>query len=1138
MTDTSGVDSTPSWYQSNYAQSIVNESKSTSVINVGSIISGGSCNLTTIVSGSDSSGGLPIQIATNSTNTGYFVYRVAISGSAWGAWQQMGPEVVQGGGSSQVPQGGTSIQGPQGPAGQSVWFYPYDRGASRPGSYWSDLKPTPTTANPPKVGDTIIDLVGNIYQITNVVVGTADTGGGTFDYGPMLTNIKGPQGDNIAIGTNLYTDTKNFDDLSSWVVAGGDPSSYWTKTTDTYNGFAVIQTTQDWNGLSQYVPVKNGDTLTYSAYVRNTSGTGTSSIYWELNYNPEGGYNSATTNVTGNTVTITDSWQRVSGTVVATSDGYLRPKLERTNNNTNTLQIAGIKVEKGSVATDWCPNPMEILIQSDYARIQATIGALGGKLADRPNPTETSLEYAAQALTDEKNAAQNNDFTSFDKKWAYSGTDLGFNYSPTSTTFKVWSPTATSVKLISYGKTTNPTATSVSSTSMTRGTSATPDNHATNTIGVWSLTIPGDQNGMVYAYELTFANGTISDYAGSSYGTLYTNTVINTTNDPYSIATTQGGNRSVVVSPASITSNLVLAQGGSATWRVASPTQAIVDELHIRDFTISSTSGVSDKNRGKFLGVIQSGTTDPNTGTPTGLDYLKNEGFNYIQIMPSSQYSSVDESGNRTTDKPNNYNWGYDPQNEMVPEGEYASDSVNPVTRILEMKSMVQGLHENGIGVIMDMVFNHVSWQQESAFEKSEPGYYFRRYSQSGCGNDTASDHEMFGKFIIDAVTYWAKNYDIDGFRFDLMALLDSNTMNKLRAELTTIDPHIIMYGEGWQDSNENNIPETSINNAKKVSGIGFFNPSERDAIVNNNGSADGFASGNTSQTTKVSGALLGSGGWNGNSALQNFWNPGQSVNYIECHDSYTLNDALWSANPNDDVATHHARVVFANAINILANGVTFMEAGQEFSRSKLIDPSNLTPLSPTQIQAYQSGSTAKPAWYSASWDTAKNSYNGLFAVDSNGNYYGNYWPGSNLGTLVVAGDVVNGINWDNVKDNQHDVNLISNLIKFKKSNPQFWPNDYRQISFTPTGTGVENVTNASNGFITEELSSGSTKYLVVLNSSGNSVTIGKGGQFYGTTDLTGKTMIVTNEGSLSANQVSSSSVTITNWVFAVIKLS
>lgn len=724
----------------------------------------------------------------------------------------------------------------------------------------------------------------------------------------------------------------------------------------------------------------------------------------------------------------------------------------------------------------------------------------------------------------------------FDKKWAYSGNDLGFNYSTTGTTFKIWSPVATSVNLISYGTNTDPTAAQISVTPMTRGTSATPDNHATNTIGVWSLTVPGDQNGLVYAYKLTFANGTISDNAGSTYGIL--NSVINTTNDPYSIATTQDGNRSVVVSPESLSSNLVLAQGESATWRVASATQAIIDELHIRDFTISSTSGVSAGNRGKFLGVIESGTTNPNTGTATGLDYLKNEGFNYVQIMPASQYNSVDETGNRTTAKPNNYNWGYDPINEMVPEGEYASDSVNPVTRIVEMKQMVQGLHANGIGVIMDIVLNHVGWQAESAFEKSVPGYYFRRNTQSGCGNDTASDHEMFGKFIIDSVTYWAKNYDIDGFRFDEMTLLDSTTMNKLRAALTALDPHIIMYGEGWQDSNANNIPETSINNAKKVSGIGFFNPSERDAIVNNGGTADGFASGNTASTTKVVRSLLGSGGWNGNNPLQDFWTPSQSVNYIECHDGYTVNDSLWSANPHDSVDTHRARVAFANAINIIANGVTFMEAGQEFCRSKLIDPSNLTPLSHAQTQAYQSGSMEKPAWYSASWDTAKNSYNGLFGLDSNGNYHGNYWPGSNLGTLVVAGDVVNGINWDNVKDNQYYVNFIKNLIKFKKSNPQFWPDDYRKIAFFPAGIGVENITNAASGVITEELASGSTKYLVVLNASGNSVTIGQDGQFYGSSNLTGKTVIISNDSSLTANQVLNSYVTLSNLTVTIIKLS
>jgi hypothetical protein len=176
-------------------------------------------------------------------------------------------------------------------------------------------------------------------------------------------------------GRNLYTDTKNIDKLASWWGSGA-----WTKTADTYNGLAVVQTMSNWNGISQYVQVKKGDILTYSVYAKNTSGTGTSSIFWKLDNSTEGSYSTSTTNPSNNTVTITDSWQRVSGTTVATSDGYLRPRLERTDNNTSTLLIAGIKVEKGSVATDWCLNPSEILTQSDYAKIQAAIVALGGSL--------------------------------------------------------------------------------------------------------------------------------------------------------------------------------------------------------------------------------------------------------------------------------------------------------------------------------------------------------------------------------------------------------------------------------------------------------------------------------------------------------------------------------------------------------------------------------------------------------------------------------------------------------------------------------------------------------------------------------------------------------------------------------------
>lgn len=751
-----------------------------------------------------------------------------------------------------------------------------------------------------------------------------------------------------------------------------------------------------------------------------------------------------------------------------------------------------------------------------------------------------ALQSSGMATVDEYQAAQENNFTSFDQNWAYQGTDLGATYTASATTFKVWAPTATSVQLISYGTNTSPTAPQVSATVMTRGNVISPTNQSKNTVGVWSVTLTGNKTGLVYQYKLTFADGTVSDYAigttgKPAYGSYSAASLANTTNDPYSVATTQGGLRSVVEAPTAIASNLSIKNGSAATWRVASPTQAIVDELHIREFTISPTSGVSAANKGKYLGVIQSGTTDPNTKTPTGLSYLKNEGFNYIQLMPTSQYASVNEAGTKTAAQPNNFNWGYDPENEMVPEGEYATNSVNPITRINEMKQMVQGLHNNGIGVIMDMVLNHVYSQSDSAFEKVEPGYYFRKYTQSGCGNDTASNHEMFGKFIVDSVTYWAKNYDIDGFRFDEMTLLDSNTMNKLRVALTAIDPKIMMYGEGWGDSNANNIAETGTAQFANVPGIGFFNAGIRDNIRGAGGTA--FVDGNTSATVKVADGLLASGGWNGTATLEGFLSPSQSVNYVECHDSYSLNDQIWQNNPTDTLTTHRNRVELANSINILADGITFMETGQEYDQSKLVNPSNLTPLTSSQTQGYQNNPTTQPSWYKASWATAANSYNGLFGFDGM-NYYGNYWPGSNLYTPIVAGDEVNAMDWDNISANQDSVNFISKLMKFKEANPQFWPNDYSKLAWTPTATGVEKITNASNGLITEELSSGTARYLVILNATGGDVTVGKSGSVYTTTDLTGTSVTLSSDSNLISGSTLGSSVTVQNLTATIIKLS
>ncbi|MDR0199520.1 MAG: type I pullulanase [Streptococcaceae bacterium] len=758
---------------------------------------------------------------------------------------------------------------------------------------------------------------------------------------------------------------------------------------------------------------------------------------------------------------------------------------------------------------DWSKNPTKF--DADGAN-GVTVSMAGGSQTTFVSPSgygvtvassnaaSASDQYAALSLADEYQAAKQDNFTAFDSQWAYEGQDLGATYTSTATTYKVWAPTATKVTLISYGTNTSPTATQVSSTPMVRGLTASSGNHATNTVGVWSLTVPGNQAGVVYQYQLTFADGTVSDYPTGSgkaaYGTYIPASVTTTTQDPYTIAATQGGLRSVVENPASLVpTGFNVSEKSAATWRVSSPTQMMVDELHVRDFTYSVTSGVASNLRGKFLGVVQRGTTDPNTGMATGLDYLKQTGFNYVQIMPSYDYASVPESGVATPAQPNVYNWGYDPQNYNVPEGEYATNSLNPVTRILEMKEMVQGLHNDGMGVIMDVVYNHVYSQSDSSFEKTEPGYYFRKTASSGCGNDTASNHEMFQKYILDSVSYWAKNFDVDGFRFDLMANIDTSTMNKVRATLSAIDPHLVTYGEGWAMGTD--VPyaqQTAQDNAKSVPGIGFFNDGERDSIKQNFAS-ENFGAGSEINVVK---AILGSGSYGNSPALKNYLTPSQSVNYVDCHDGYTLNDQLWLNNPKDTQAQHVSRVQFASAVSLLADGISFQNVGQEFLRTKNVTVGGV--------------STAS---------IAGNSYNGV--VTQNGtNYY--------------LGDAMNAINWDLTKTNATTVSYLSNLMKFKAANPSFWPDSYSTLSSEYSFT---NMTQGS-GLISYEMKNSSGHYLIILNASGKSVKFGTGGTYYASSNLTGDTLTLTNDTTLSAQQgkaLTTSSVTLSDLTATIIKL-
>ena len=385
-------------------------------------------------------------------------------------------------------------------------------------------------------------------------------------------------------------------------------------------------------------------------------------------------------------------------------------------------------------------------------------------------------------------------------------------------------------------------------------------------------------------------------------------------------------------------------------------TDATIAEMNIRDFSINPNSGISADKQGKYLGVVESGTKTAN-GATSGLDYLKQLGVSHVQIMPMYDYGSVDETGDLSYNAQGAQNWGYDPENYNVPEGSYSSDPSDPASRVTEMKQMVKGLHENDIRVIMDVVYNHVYNAANHSFNKTVPGYYFRYddngslVNNSGCGNDTASERKMMRKYIVDSVTYWAKNYNVDGFRFDLMGLIDTETMKEVRAALDEIDPSIIILGEGWDMNTTMDEGEMTIQpNAYQVAsdgtnnGIAFFNDSVRDGLKGSvfSDTDTGFVSGKADQESLIAHNVLGcqydenatTTCWNGN-AQDHYADAGQVVNYAEIHDNMTLYDKLRKSVPTDDDATTVARAKLADSVVYLSEGIPAIQLGQEFLRTK-----------------------------------------------------------------------------------------------------------------------------------------------------------------------------------------------------------
>ncbi|MEO0024616.1 MAG: type pullulanase [Actinomycetota bacterium] len=519
------------------------------------------------------------------------------------------------------------------------------------------------------------------------------------------------------------------------------------------------------------------------------------------------------------------------------------------------------------------------------------------------------------------------DSQAFTDAFTYAGNDLGNTYTSASTSFRVWAPTATAVSLMLHSNSSEERS-SGAEVAMTQSIK-----------GTWVATLDGDRDGLIYDYKVQVDGKT--NYAS----------------DPYARASTIDSGHSVVVD---------LDKSNPTGWAsTSSPdfgngnTDAIIYELQVRDLSSNANSNIPVDHRKKYLGLTDVNTsfsqtistrklvgykyvTTTNTyKTPTGVAAIKALGVTHVELLPVYDFNNKGEGS--ADENHAVFNWGYDPVNYNVPDGGFSSDAANPYARITELKSGIQSLHQQGLRTIMDVVYNHVSDAATFSEELIVPGYFFRHDSSggltsaSGCGNDVNSERSMVSKFIVDSVTYWASEYHFDGFRFDLMGLLDVTTMNNIRTSLNTIDPNIVMIGEGWNMGTATH--PANQNAAAQMPNIGFFNDQIRDATKGSvfGASQPGYVQGNTETVDGVIAGITAQTNFGGRTSAN--WlasTPGQSVNYVEAHDNLTLFDKLTASLPSTNRA---AAIVAASrqsaAIVLTAQGVPFMQAGQEFLRTK-----------------------------------------------------------------------------------------------------------------------------------------------------------------------------------------------------------
>jgi len=533
--------------------------------------------------------------------------------------------------------------------------------------------------------------------------------------------------------------------------------------------------------------------------------------------------------------------------------------------------------------------------------------------------------------------------TSFEKNLYYDGNDLGNTYSTGKTSFRVWAPTASEVKLVTYKKWNDKSGIELSMKKSEKGT--------------WTFDINGDQKGMFYTYKVNVGG------------------VWNEAVDPYARSVAANGDKGAVIDLDETTPDI---------WKPSEKpnfenlNDAIIYELHVRDFSIDKNSGI--ENKGEFLAFTETGTKGID-GKPTGMDYIKSLGVTHVDLMPIFDYASVDETSNKPQ-----FNWGYNPKNYNAPEGSYSTDPYNPLTRVKELKQGIESFHDNGLRVIMDVDYSSMYSNYNSNLNKIVPGYYFSSSKDgatlNGSGNTIDSQNAMARKFIVDSVVYWAKEYNIDGFRFRSMGTLDVNTMNEIRKKLSSIDPSILIIGESSDlgTTLPKDIKATKINTSKMPE-IAHFNDIVRDSIK---GSVfltkeKGFVSGKSDEETNIKKGIVG--GIDYSSTIKTWGNvdPEQFINYVEAHDDYTLWDKLLLTNPKDNNETRLKMHKMADSMILTSQGIPFLQSGQEFIRTK---------------------------------DGNNNSYN--------------------------SKDSVNKLDWTRKSENKETVDYFKGLIELRKAHPAF----------------------------------------------------------------------------------------------------